>query len=137
MAENVCFYMHVHQPYRLAKFSVFDVGKGKSYFDTQKNRAYLERIVRKSYLPATEILLELVRKTDGKFKIGFSITGVLLEQLQSWTNPVLPLHYYSESRVASSMSFNTTGSIVRSVVPAIASRVGEVAGKRLAGYALM
>ena len=82
MAENVCFYMHVHQPYRLAKFSVFDVGKGKSYFDTQKNRAYLERIVRKSYLPATEILLELVRKTDGKFKIGFSITGVLLEQLQ-------------------------------------------------------
>lgn len=82
MTQNICFYMHVHQPYRLAKFSVFDIGKEKSYFDNQKNRAYLERIVNKSYLPATNILLELVRKTDGKFRIGFSITGVVMEQLE-------------------------------------------------------
>lgn len=83
MTNSVCFYLHVHQPYRLAKFSVFDIGKEKHYFDEQRNREYLDRIVKKSYLPATRILMDLVRKTDGKFRMGFSITGVVMEQLES------------------------------------------------------
>ena len=89
MTNAVCFYLHVHQPYRLSKFSVFDIGKEKSYFDEKKNLEYLSRIVRKSYLPATEILLDTVRKTDGKFRMGFSITGVVMEQLEKHYPEVL------------------------------------------------
>lgn len=79
---TICFYLHCHQPFRLKKFSVFDIGQNQSYFDEQKNKTYLERIVHKSYLPTTQILLDLIKKTKKKFKVSFSITGTLLEQLE-------------------------------------------------------
>lgn len=79
---TVCFYLHCHQPLRLRKFSVFDIGKNLPYFDEEKNKAYLERIVQKSYLPTNKILLALIKETKGKFKLGLSITGILLEQLE-------------------------------------------------------
>lgn len=79
---SICLYLHCHQPERLRKFSVFDIGQNKPYFDDQKNKFYLERVTRKSYLPTNKILLELIKKTRGRFKVSFSITGVLLEQLE-------------------------------------------------------
>ncbi len=79
---SICFYLHVHQPLRLRKFSIFDIGNNQPYFDEEKNRGYLERIVRKSYLPTNKILLDLIKDTRGKFKVSFSITGILLEQLE-------------------------------------------------------
>lgn len=81
---SVCFYLHVHQPYRLNRFSVFDIGSNKDYFDREKNKMYLDRIVNKSYLPTNRILLDLINRTNGKFKVSFSITGVLLEQLAEY-----------------------------------------------------
>jgi alpha-amylase len=89
MTNSVCLYLHVHQPYRLAKFSVFDIGKERKYFDDARNKEYLDRIVRKSYLPTTNILLDLMRKTDGRFRMGFSITGVVMEQLETHYPEVL------------------------------------------------
>ncbi len=50
----------------------------------KKNKMYLERIMKKSYLPTNKILLDLINKTDGKFKVSFSITSVLLEQLKEY-----------------------------------------------------
>lgn len=81
---SVCFYLHTHQPYRIKRFSVFDIGKGLPYFDDEKNKMYLERIVRKSYLPTNRILLDLIKETKGKFKVSLSITGTLLEQLEKY-----------------------------------------------------
>ncbi|MBU5678517.1 MAG: hypothetical protein KQA36_01340 [Candidatus Aenigmarchaeota archaeon] len=54
------------------------------YFDKERNKLYLERIIEKSYLPTNKIILELIHKTDGRFKISFSITGTLLEQLEEY-----------------------------------------------------
>ncbi len=80
----ICMYMHVHQPYRLGRFTFFDIGTGKSYWDEEKNKAVFERVVRKSYLPTTKILLELLRETNGAFRVAFSITGTALEQMKSF-----------------------------------------------------
>jgi len=79
---SICLYLHAHQPLRLRNFSIFNIGKNHSYFDEERNRAYLERIVRKSYLVTNKILLDLIKDTKGKFKVSFSITGILLEQLE-------------------------------------------------------
>ncbi|OYT43745.1 MAG: alpha-amylase [Candidatus Aenigmarchaeota archaeon ex4484_56] len=81
---SVCFYLHVHQPVRLRNYKVFDIGKNDQYFDEWKNKLYLDRIIKKSYLPTNKILLDLIHKTDGKFKVSFSITGILLEQLENY-----------------------------------------------------
>ncbi len=78
----VCFYFQVHQPLRIGKFTFFDIGSNKHYFDKNENLKYLERIVKKCYLPANEIIYNLIHETDGKFKVCYSITGTLLEQLE-------------------------------------------------------
>lgn len=79
----ICLYLHTHQPRRLKKFSVFDIGGGDDYFDREKNREILEKVARKSYLPANRMFLDLIRRSQGKFKLSLSITGVLLEQMEA------------------------------------------------------
>ena len=79
---SVCLYFHVHQPYRINRFSVFNIGQNNAYFDEEMNKFYLERIARKCYLPTNALLLDLIKKYKNKFKISFSITGLILEQLE-------------------------------------------------------
>ncbi|MCX6802636.1 MAG: alpha-amylase, partial [Candidatus Diapherotrites archaeon] len=79
---DICLYFQVHQPLRLSKFSFFDIGQKKEYFDEKANKFYLERVARKCYKPANEAILRLINETDGKFKVNYSITGILLDQLE-------------------------------------------------------
>jgi len=78
---EICVYFQVHQPLRLSKYSFFDIGSGKPYFDKEKNNKILERVVRKCYKPANELILRLLEEHKGKFKVNYSITGILLDQL--------------------------------------------------------
>lgn len=86
---SVCLYLHTHQPWRLRKYSIFDIGKEAHYFDDEQNLMYLNRIVKKSYLPTNEILLKLIKDTGGRFKVSFSITGVVLEQFEKYAPEVI------------------------------------------------
>ena len=86
---SICFYFQVHQPFRLRKYSVFEIGQHKNYFNEQKNREILEKVASKCYIPANNLILELIRKTDGKFKVSYSITGMLLEQLKEYSPEVI------------------------------------------------
>jgi alpha-amylase len=79
---SVCFYFHVHQPYRLRRYSVFD--SESNYFWDYKNREILHKVAHKCYLPANHVLLELIRKHHGRFKVAFSISGVILEQMDAF-----------------------------------------------------
>lgn len=79
---GICFYFQVHQPIRLRQFTAFDIGKSSEYFEGEQNRFYMERVSRKCYLPTNKRILELIKGTDGEFKVSFSITGVLIEELE-------------------------------------------------------
>lgn len=85
----VCLYLHAHQPYRLRPFQVFDIGQNSEYFDDLENKQILERVVHKSYLPANEKFYYLIKDTKGRFKINFSISGVLLDQLEQFFPEVI------------------------------------------------
>jgi len=84
---SVCFYFQVHQPFRLRHYTVFD--KTDKYFDERKNAVICRKVANKCYLPTNRLLLKLIRKFDGRFKIAYSITGVLLEQLHSYAPEVM------------------------------------------------
>lgn len=84
---SVCFYFQVHQPNRLRHYTVFD--HGDNYFDDHKNAEICRKVANKCYLPANRLMLELIQKHKGKFKISYSITGVLLEQLEKFAPEVL------------------------------------------------
>ena len=84
---SVCFYFQVHQPNRLRHYTFFD--RDNSYFDNHKNEAVCRKVANKCYLPANRLMLELIEKYRGRFKISYSITGVLLEQLQLYAPEVI------------------------------------------------
>lgn len=82
---NVCFYFQVHQPYRMARYRIFDVGHNSNYFDDHKNKEILDKVAKKCYLPTNKLMLELINKyknNDRQFKISYSITGTALEQFK-------------------------------------------------------
>ena len=86
---SVCFYFQVHQPFRLRRYNVFDIGSSTDYFDEKKNKEVMEKVAKKCYIPANNTILELIKKTDGKFKASYSITGTALEQFKEYAPEVL------------------------------------------------
>jgi alpha-amylase len=84
---SVCFYFQVHQPMRLRHYTVFD--SDDRYFDDTKNEAICRKVANKCYLPTNRLLLKLIQEHKGQFKVAFSLTGVLLEQLEKYCPEVL------------------------------------------------
>lgn len=72
---------------RLRHYTVFD--NDDRYFDDGKNAAICRKVANKCYLPANRLLLKLIREYKGRFRIAYSLTGVLLEQLESYSPEVL------------------------------------------------
>lgn len=90
---SVCPYFHVHQPHRVKRYRVFDIGQDNEYFndtsDTDLNNArILQKVARKSYLPATAVLQELL-DTEPEFRFALSFSGTVLEQFESHAPEVL------------------------------------------------
>lgn len=90
---SICFYFQVHQPCRLQRYQVFDIGTGKSYFDDDKNSAIIHKVAQKCYLPANKVLLQLLEQHP-QFKISFSFSGIFLEQCQQYYPEVI--HSFQE-----------------------------------------
>jgi alpha-amylase len=85
----VCFYFQVHQPYRLRRYSYFDVENAITYFDESLNRSIMERVATRCYLPANERLLRKIRECVGSFKVAFSLSGVAVEQMRLYAPEAL------------------------------------------------
>jgi len=79
--KDICIYFQVHQPYRLRRFRLFDIGSGLGYFDDELNRKLLRRVAHKCYAPANRLLADLIQASDGRFKIALSLSGTVIEQL--------------------------------------------------------
>lgn len=78
---------------RARKYRVFDVGKNNSYFSDQSgtsldNKAIIEKVARKCYLPANATILENI-KSNPDFKVSYSISGVALEQFEKFAPEVI------------------------------------------------
>ncbi|MES2726353.1 MAG: glycoside hydrolase family 57 protein [Bacteroidota bacterium] len=86
---SICFYFQVHQPYRLREYTFFDIGQNHDYFDDVKNRQVLDKVSERCYLPTNRMMLDLIKKHKGDFKISYSISGVALEQFETWRPDVL------------------------------------------------
>ncbi len=84
---SVCFYFQVHQPFRLRHYTVFD--HSPRYFDEFKNASICRKVANKCYLPANRLLLDVIRRFEGRFKISYSLTGVILEQFRKYCPEVM------------------------------------------------
>src|SRR5438045_1208747 len=90
---SVCFYFQVHQPRRIKKYSIFQIGKDRKYFNDNSetnlnNKKILEKVSNKCYLPANQTMLHLLNRYP-EFKISYSFSGIFLEQLEEYAPHVL------------------------------------------------
>ncbi|MFA6592701.1 MAG: polysaccharide deacetylase family protein [Bacteroidales bacterium] len=89
MKKSICLYFQVHQPTRLRLYRFFDIGKDSHYYDDFANRTIMRRVAQKCYLPMNALLLDLVKRYKGAFKVAFSISGSAIEQMERYVPDVL------------------------------------------------
>ncbi len=85
----IIFYFQVHQPFRLKQYRFFDIGYDHYYYDDFANRSVMQKVAQKCYLPMNNLLLELIEKYPGKFKVAFSISGTAIDQFKLYAPEVL------------------------------------------------
>ncbi|HRJ91350.1 MAG TPA: glycoside hydrolase family 57 protein, partial [Candidatus Saccharibacteria bacterium] len=92
--RGVVLYLHVHQPLRVRKYSIFDTATNHDYFSDpdfaseRNNQAVLQKVADKSYRPMNALLLKMLQQHP-EFKVSLSITGTFIEQCEQWAPDVL------------------------------------------------
>lgn len=93
MSKGICLYLHVHQPYRVRPYSVFEIGNEHGYFDVfddskLNNEKMFHKVAEKSYRPMTALLQTLLDRHDD-FRFSLSITGDFIDQAERYAPDVL------------------------------------------------
>ena len=91
--RGIVLYLHVHQPWRVRDYTVFDTGVAHDYFANgsdanRNNREIFLKVADKSYRPMNQLLQKLL-DTQPEFKVSLSITGTFLEQAEAWAPDVI------------------------------------------------
>ena len=92
--RGIVLYLHVHQPWRVRQYSIFDTARHHDYFNEQdlhtdrNNEKVFRKVADKSYRPMNELLEKLLTKHPD-FKLALSITGTFIEQAEQWAPDVL------------------------------------------------
>lgn len=89
--KTICLYFEIHQPFNLRRYRFFDIGTDHYYYDDYANETLIQDLATRSYVPALQTLLEMVRESDGYFKVAFSLSGVGLELLEIYAPQVIDL----------------------------------------------
>jgi alpha-amylase len=89
MSKAIVLYLHVHQPFRVRHYTIFDAGLDHGYFsapyhDRTNNERIMHKVAEKSYLPTNRRLLQLLNDHP-EFKLSLSITGTAIEQMEAWS----------------------------------------------------
>ena len=66
-----------------------DIGQSPFYEDEDANCGILLKVARKCYLPMNALLLKLIKRHEGRFKVSFSISGTALDQFEAYAPEVI------------------------------------------------
>ena len=87
--KTICLYFEIHQIIHLKRYRFFDIGTDHYYYDDYENERTIGDIVERSYIPALNVLGEMIHDSEGYFKVAFSLSGVGMEQLEMHAPEVL------------------------------------------------
>ena len=89
--RTICLYFEIHQPMLLKRFRFFDIGTNHYYYDDYANATRIADVAERSYIPALNTLIEMVKENNGAFKVALGISGVACEQLEQHAPAVIEL----------------------------------------------
>lgn len=87
--RTICLYFQIHQPFRFRRYRFFDIGSQHYYYDDYMNESIMRKVADKCYLPANKLMLELIKKHEGKFKVAYSISGTAIDQFELYAPEVI------------------------------------------------
>lgn len=87
--KTICLYFEIHQIIHLKRYRFFDIGTDHYYYDDYENERSISDIAERSYMPALNAFLEMIKEHGQYFKIAFSLSGVGMEQLEMHAPQVL------------------------------------------------
>lgn len=87
--KTICLYFEIHQIIHLKRYRFFDIGTDHYYYDDYENDRTISDIAERSYMPALNTFLEMIKEHGEYFKVAFSISGVGIEQLEMHAPQVL------------------------------------------------
>lgn len=89
--KTICLYFEIHQIIHLRRYRFFEIGSDHYYYDDYANEQGINEVAERSYIPALRTLIEMVKDSQGAFKVALSISGVALEQLEIHAPAVIEL----------------------------------------------
>ena len=87
--KTICLYFEIHQIIHLKRYRFFDIGTDHYYYDDFENERTITDIAERSYMPALNALLDMIKANGKYFKVAFSLSGVGIEQLEMHAPQVL------------------------------------------------
>jgi len=87
--KTICLYFEIHQIIHLKRYRFFDIGTDHYYYDDYENERSISDIAERSYMPALNTLLQMIKDNGQYFKVAFSLSGVGIEQLEMHAPQVL------------------------------------------------
>ena len=87
--KTICLYFEIHQIIHLKRYRFFDIGTDHYYYDDYENERNISDIAERSYMPALNAFLEMIKANGKYFKVAFSLSGVGIEQLEVHAPQVL------------------------------------------------
>ena len=87
--KTICLYFEIHQNIQLKRYRFFDIGTDHYYYDDYEDERLITDVANRSYMPALEVLGEMLKEHPGFFKVAFSLSGVGMEQLEIHAPQVL------------------------------------------------
>ena len=87
--KTICLYFEIHQIIHLKRYRFFDIGADHYYYDDYENERSISDIAERSYMPALNTLLQMIKDNGNYFKVAFSLSGVGIEQLEMHAPQVL------------------------------------------------
>lgn len=89
--KTICLYFEIHNIINLKRYRCFDIGRDHYYYDDYENERSINDVAERSYIPALSTLIEMAKANNGAFKVALSVSGVALEQLETYAPRVIEL----------------------------------------------
>ena len=73
--KTICLYFEIHQIIHLKRYRFFDIGVDHYYYDDFENERSINDIANRSYTPALNALLDMIKGNGNYFKVAFFAVG--------------------------------------------------------------
>jgi alpha-amylase len=87
--NSICFYFHVHQPFQLVNYNFDQIGHKDNYENINLNKDLIDRFADNCYLPANLLLMDVIKKSNKKFRAAISISGTTLDLFELYRPDVI------------------------------------------------